>query len=108
MQEVARGRRKSGVMQVIADPWVDESPRNMPPLELALLREGVERRDAGHERCSRCHRIPLAGERVYLAETGPVLCQLCCSEEPTPPLRSRRVRSPWLGQSIRILRHQAT
>jgi hypothetical protein len=108
MKEVARGWRKSGVMQVIADAWVDESPRNMPPLELALLREGVERRDAGHERCSRCHRTPLAGELVYLADTGPVLCELCCSEEAIRSLRSRRVRGPWLGRSIRILSHHAT
>jgi hypothetical protein len=89
-------------MELILDVWVDESPRNMRPLELALLRQGVERRDAAHERCSRCHRTPLAGERIYLAEAGQVLCALCCSREASPPLRSRRVGSPSTSRSIRI------
>jgi hypothetical protein len=94
-------------MEVIPTAWVDESSRNMPALELALLREGVERRDATHERCSDCHRVPLAGERVYLAEADQVLCALCCSEESNRSLRSRVVHGPWLGRSIRILSQPA-
>jgi hypothetical protein len=94
-------------MEVIADVWVDESPRDMPPLELALLREGVERRDAAHERCSRCHRTPLAGERIYLAEAGPALCALCRPQDSHSSLRSQRVRGAWLGRSIRVFSQTA-
>jgi hypothetical protein len=94
-------------MELMADVWVDESPRNMPPLELALLRQGVERRGAVQERCSRCHRTPLAGERIYLTDSGPVLCELCCAEEADMSLISRRVRSSWPGRSIRILSQSA-
>ena len=94
-------------MEVLPNVWMDESLRSMPPLELALLREGVERRDAAQERCSRCHRAPLAGERIYLAEADQVLCALCCSEEANRSLRSRRVHGPWSGRSIRILSQSA-
>jgi hypothetical protein len=94
-------------MELITDAWMDESPRDMPALELALLREGVERRDATHERCSRCHRTPLAGERIYVAEAGPVLCELCCSDEGHRGLRSQLFRGPELGRGIRILDQHA-
>ncbi|HTX31975.1 MAG TPA: hypothetical protein VMD09_11345 [Solirubrobacteraceae bacterium] len=79
----------------------------MPPLELALLREGVERRGAAQERCSGCHRAPLAGERIYLGEADQVVCALCCSEEANRSLRSRGVQGPWPKRSIRILSQPA-
>jgi hypothetical protein len=95
------------VMELIADPWVDECTRHMPALELALLRRGVEDRGAGHVRCSHCHRTPLVGERVYLADSGPVLCELCRAGEPASPLQSRVVRGPNLGRAIRIVDQRA-
>ena len=94
-------------MEAITDIRMDECPRAMPALELELLRRGVERRDAASDRCARCHRTPLIGERIYLDEAGPVLCQLCCSAQSEPGLRSRRVRGPGVGRGIRILDHRA-
>ena len=94
-------------VEAISDPWVDEWPRTMPALELELLRRGVEQRDAVRERCSRCRRTPLIGERIYLVDGGAVLCELCCASESEPPLRSRRVRGPALGRGIRVLDERA-
>jgi hypothetical protein len=94
-------------MEFITDVWVDESPRDMPALELALLRQGVQRRDATQERCSHCHRTPLAGERIYLSAAGPVLCALCCPQGEDRLLRSQRVRGAVVGPGIRVLTRRA-
>ena len=95
-------------MDSFADVWVDELPRRMQALERALLRRGVRHRDASRERCSRCRRTPLVGERVYLAEAGPVICATCRSgEAPVPSLSSRIVRGPGVGRTIRILDQSA-
>lgn len=94
-------------VEAITDVGVDEWPRNMPALELELLRRGVERRDAARERCSRCRRTPLIGERVYGVDGGPVLCELCGSGESEPPLPSRRVRGGAVGRGIRVLDRRA-
>ena len=55
-------------------------------LERALLRQGVDGRDAEHRRCDGCHRIPLIGERVAHYAAGAMRCELCasvCREHPT-------------------------
>jgi hypothetical protein len=75
----------------------------MPALELALLRRGVEHRDAAQVRCSLCRRTPLTGERVYLADSGPVLCELCRSGQPAISVQCRVVRGPDFGRAIRII-----
>jgi hypothetical protein len=95
------------VMEVIADSWVDECTRDMPALELALLRRGVEDRGADHVRCSHCHRTPLVGERVYLADNGPVLCELCRAGLPATAVQTRVVRGPSFGRAIRIVDQRA-
>ncbi len=82
---------------------MDEWPRGMAAIELALLRRGVAARDGAHERCSGCHRTPLTGERVYLMESGPVLCELCRGSRSEPRLHSRVVRAPGYGRAIRVL-----
>jgi hypothetical protein len=97
----------SFAMEVMSDPWVDEWPRDMRALELALLRRGVQDRDSTHERCGRCRRTPLSGERVYLADDGPVLCELCRAGESQVRLQSRVVRGPNSGRTIRILESRA-
>jgi hypothetical protein len=94
-------------VETITDVWVDEWPREMAALELELLRRGVRRRDAARERCSRCHRTPLVGERIYLADGGPVICELCCPAQSERTLRSWRVRGPEAGRGIRVLDQQA-
>jgi hypothetical protein len=80
-----------------------ESPvRDIPELELALLRRGMDERAEGGERCHRCRRTPLIGEQVYLYESGSLLCELCRASERTTPLDSRLVHGPAFGHTIRI------
>jgi hypothetical protein len=78
------------------------SVREIPELELALLRRGLDERAAVFERCGRCHRTPLIGERVYVYEQGPMLCELCRAGNGGAPVRSRVVRGPEFGHSIRV------
>lgn len=90
-------------MELTVDARLDECMREMPALELALLRRGVEDRHASRVRCSLCQRTPLTGERVYLADSGPVLCELCRPEEPAEPVQCRVVRGASFGHAIRIV-----
>ncbi len=85
--------------------------RDMPELELALLRRGVDRLSAGCERCGRCHRTPLIGERVYVYgdhadhaddDGGEILCELCRALARGAPLHSRIVHGPEFGHTMRI------
>ncbi len=81
--------------------------RQMPALELALLRRGVEQRAAGRECCARCGRTPLVGEHVYVYAHGRVLCELCRSRNRQPPVESHLVHTPAFGNSIRIVDQRA-
>ena len=84
-------------------PSVMDSPvRDMPALELALMRRGVDDLAAGCERCARCRRTPLVGERVYIYESGAVLCELCRAVERQTPVGSRLVHGPEFGHTLRI------
>jgi hypothetical protein len=107
VQEEPRRGRNVLAVEITALTWVDECMREMPALELALLRRGVEDRDSVHVRCGLCRRTPLTGERVYLAESGPVLCELCRSEEPATEVQCRVVRGPSFGRAIRIIDQRA-
>jgi hypothetical protein len=80
------------------ESWV----REMPELELALLRRSVGAIAAGCERCGHCHRTPLVGERVYLYESGETLCELCRAMRRDPPAASRVIHSTELGNAVRI------
>jgi hypothetical protein len=86
---------------------MDSPVRDMPALELALLRRGVDDLAAGCERCARCHRTPLIGERVYVYEGGTLLCELCRAVEPQTPVDSRLVHGPEFGHTLRITDHRA-
>jgi hypothetical protein len=81
--------------------------REMAELELALLRRGVDQRVAGSECCSRCRRTPLIGERVYVYEQGPVICELCRSLDAGVPRSSRLVHGPAFGHTIKIIDQRA-
>jgi hypothetical protein len=81
--------------------------REMPELELALLRQGVDRLSAGCERCEHCQRTPLIGERVYAYRGGELLCELCRALEPTPPLASRVIHGPEFGHTLRVTDQRA-
>ncbi len=79
----------------------------MPALELALLRRGVDELAAGEERCRHCHRTPLIGERVYVYESGAMLCELCRVMDARRPVTSRLVHGPEFGHTMRITDHRA-
>ena len=81
--------------------------REMPDLELALLRRGVDDLVAELERCQHCHRTPLVGERVYLYAGGTLLCELCRRRESEPPRQAAIVHGPAFGQSLRIVGQRA-
>jgi hypothetical protein len=84
------------------------APANdIPDLELALLRRGMHERAAGRERCERCHRTPLVGERVYVYETGTILCELCRAAHSQAPARTRVMHGPEFGHTIRIADRRA-
>jgi hypothetical protein len=71
-------------------------------LQLALLRRSSDEFAANCERCSRCRRTLLAGERVY--DCGPrLVCTLCIALERNPPADSRLVHGPEFGHSIRMI-----
>jgi hypothetical protein len=79
-----------------------DSAREMPDLELALLRRSLDEMAAGSERCRHCHRTPLIGERVYAYDGDAILCELCRALERKPPSSSRIVHGPEFGHTMRI------
>ena len=85
----------------------EDIARQMQELELALLRHGVDERDAERERCSSCSRTPLIGESIYRYEDGTVACQLCRTLEPDAPAAVELVHGPAFGHTIRIIDQRA-
>lgn len=81
--------------------------RDMPDLELALLRRGLHGLSASCERCGHCRRSLLVGERVYLYETGATRCELCRGRERSSPAHSHTVHGPEFGHTLRILDQRA-
>jgi hypothetical protein len=80
--------------------------RDMPELELALLRRGLDDMAAGSERCRRCRRTPLIGERVYTDESNAILCELCRDVQRDHAGASRIVHGPEFGHTMRITDHR--
>jgi hypothetical protein len=78
-----------------------------PKLEIALLRRSISGIAAAAERCGRCERGLLLGERVYEYATGEIRCELCRGREHSDPEQSRRIHGPALGHSIRIVDRRA-
>lgn len=76
-------------------------------LETALLRRGVTELVSARERCARCRRTPLIGERVYGYDRGLVLCELCRPAERSDPLDSHLIHGPEFGHSLRITDRRA-
>jgi hypothetical protein len=83
------------------------SVREPQELELALLRRGLYERAAGSERCGRCRRTPLTGERVYIYDSGSVACELCRSLQPDVSRYSHIVHTPEFGLTMRITDQRA-
>lgn len=71
-------------------------------LERALLRQGVDGRDADHRRCDGCGRIPLIGERVAHYDAGAMRCELCASVHAERPTSETLVKHAPDGPSARV------
>jgi hypothetical protein len=76
-------------------------------LELALLRRSLPLLWAESERCGRCRRSLLVGERVYEYESGAVRCELCRAREAADPSDCRTVHGPEFGHTLRLLDRRA-
>jgi hypothetical protein len=81
--------------------------RLTPDLELALMRRGLMAVSAGCERCGRCRRSLLVGERVYVYESGAARCALCREREHARPAHSHTVHGPEFGHSLRVIDQRA-
>ncbi len=80
-----------------------QTPSRHPDLELALMHRSLEESIAGSERCARCHRTPLIGERVYPLPSGTVVCELCRKRRRETLSEWRLVHGPAFGHTIRII-----
>ena len=69
-------------------------------LERALLRKGVDTRDASGARCAECGRQPLIGERLHRYERDSV-CELCRPRRRAAPLGTHLVLHQEHGLSVR-------
>jgi hypothetical protein len=89
------------------DAFEIQHERDTLELELALLRRGVKERKAKRRACARCDRTPLVGERVYMIETGVMVCELCRSGDADAPLGWTFVRGPEFGHTLKLLERDA-
>lgn len=68
----------------------------MPDLSSLLLRKSVGTLARNRERCGKCSRTPLPGERMHEMHNGRVLCELCrlaLPEDKRRSVRSERVHA---------------
>jgi hypothetical protein len=80
---------------------------DMADLELALMRRSLLGLSATAQRCGRCQRTLLVGERVYLYESGAARCELCRAREQSAPSESHPIHGPEFGHTLRIRDHRA-
>jgi hypothetical protein len=59
------------------------------------------------ERCERCRRTPLIGERVYLYASGVIVCELCRPSQREQPVDSRMVHGPEFGHTMKLTDQRA-
>jgi hypothetical protein len=77
--------------------------RRMPLLQAALLRRSMDEHTRTGDLCDRCHRTVLTGEHVFVCAGERIVCELCIDSEAQPPLETRLVHGPELGNTIRIV-----
>ena len=77
--------------------------RDMPELELALMRRSLAGLADTIERCDGCGRTMLVGEVVYEYASGRAACALCRDRERSDLADERRVHGPEFGHTIRVL-----
>jgi hypothetical protein len=80
----------------------ETAARDMPDLELALLRRGVDALGSAAESCERCGRRPLIGERIYAHPRLGLLCELCRASD-GERTESHVVHGPEFGHTIKLL-----
>ncbi len=80
--------------------------REMPELELWLMRRSLAGLADTIERCGRCRRTLLIGERVYEYASGRLLCGLCTDREHGDPADSHLVHGHEFGHTIKVLDHR--
>ena len=76
--------------------------RDVVELELALLRRSLAGIARAIERCGRCGRSMLVGERVYEYPSGAVRCELCRLRERSDPAQTHTVHGPEFGHTLRV------
>jgi hypothetical protein len=76
-------------------------------LELALLRRSLPLLWEESDRCGRCRRSLLVGERVYEYTSGAVRCELCRAREAADPCDYRTVHGPEFGHTLRLVDRRA-
>lgn len=84
---------------ILPQPTVGDTPE----LELALLRRSLPGLADDCERCTRCRRSMLIGERVYEFSDGHTVCELCRDREHAEPDEMRIVHGPAFGHTLRII-----
>jgi hypothetical protein len=93
----ASGRRRAHASSDHADH------DDMGALEVALLRRSLAGLADRIERCGRCARTMLLGERVYEYSSGEIRCALCRDGERQAPADSHTVHGAEFGHSIRVI-----
>lgn len=81
--------------------------RDIPDLELALLRSSLPRLAEECERCGACRRSLLIGERFYEYASGAIRCELCREFELADPADTHTVHGPEFGHTIRLIDRRA-
>lgn len=101
-------------MPITLTKAADRAPRpqsqtvgDTPQLEMALLRRSLSGLTAQVERCGRCERHLLTGERVFEYGAGEVRCSICSGRERREPADSHRVHTSAFGSSMRIVDNRA-
>jgi hypothetical protein len=72
------------------------------PLERLLLRKGVGALTADRNSCADCDRTPLVGERIYIYDTGQLVCELCRPLRRQEPVGVDLVRHSEHGHTVRL------
>jgi hypothetical protein len=82
--------------------------REIPALELFLLRRSVAGLAERSERCGHCHRTMLIGEKVYEYGSGQLRCELCKKDEHSAPAHSHLIHTPEFGHTIKVIDQRGT
>ncbi|MBO0767646.1 MAG: hypothetical protein J2O48_03085 [Solirubrobacterales bacterium] len=78
-------------------------PGDMGPLGSALLQRSLIGLSDEIQRCGRCARTLLIGERVHEYASGQIRCELCAGGERASAEHTRTVHGPEFGHTIRVI-----